>query len=161
MLIFTVSAIMASSAEFFFTVALSETEVFTRLDSVLGIQILESRVVVLVQRMRTSNYRSPHLQRKVSLVRMWFLVIKSLHFKLCPELLRGKNFKTDLVFCSLYSKICRDLTFSSEHVHLSPPCMVTPIIYSVWQARLKVLMFLRPSGFRRYQKMVLELVTRG
>ena len=99
--------------------------------------------------------------KKASLVRIWFLVIKSLHFKLCPELLRGKNFKTDLVFCSLYSEICRDLTFSSKHVHLSPPCMVTPIIYSAWQARLKFLMFLRPSGFRRYQKMVLALVTRG
>ena len=58
-------------------------------------------------------------------------------FQALAGTLAWQNFKTDLVFCSLYSKICCDLTFSSKHVHLSPPCMVTPRIYSAWQARLK------------------------
>ena len=75
---------------------------FLRLDSVLGIQILESQVGFLVQRVRTSILRPPHLLRKESLDRICFLVIKSLHFKLCPELLRGKILKQILctVLCT-------------------------------------------------------------
>ena len=51
---------------------------------------------------RTNNYRPPHLQRKESLDRICFLVIliKSLHFKLCPELLRGKMLKQ--ILCSVH-----------------------------------------------------------
>ena len=136
MLTITVNAIMASTADFF-TVAWSVTEVFIRLDSVLGIQILESQVGLLVQQVRSSILRPPHLLRKVSLDRICFLVIKSLHFKLCPELLRGKILKQ--IFCTVLctAKFVVTSLFSSKHVHLSPPYMATPLKYPAWQARLK------------------------
>ena len=71
-----------------------------------------------------------------------------------------QNFKTDLVYCSLYSKICCDLTFSSKHVHLSPPHMVTLLIYPAWQARLKFCDDPMAEWVLDGIKMVLELVTR-
>ena len=66
-----------------------------------------------------------------------FLGNKEPTFQALPGTLARQNFKTDLVYCSLYSKICCDLTFSSKHVHLSPPYVVTPLIYPAWQARLE------------------------
>ena len=66
-----------------------------------------------------------------------FLDNKEPTFQALSGTLEWQNVKTDLVFCSLYSKICCDLTFLSKYVHLSPPYMVTPIIFPAWQARLK------------------------
>ena len=66
-----------------------------------------------------------------------FLGNKEPTFQALTGTFAWQNFKTDLVHCSLYSKICCDLTFSSKHVHLSPPYMVTPLKYPAWQASLK------------------------
>ena len=66
-----------------------------------------------------------------------FLGNKEPTFQALSGTLAWQNFKTDLVYCSLYSKICCDLTFSSKHVHLSPHYVVTPLIYPAWLARLE------------------------
>ena len=69
-----------------YTVAWSVTEDYTRLDSVLGIQIPESQLCLLVQQVRIQNYCPPHLQRKRSLDRIFFVVIKTTYFKTFADL---------------------------------------------------------------------------